>query len=281
MLPNFLIIGAQKGGTTWLRSMLRQHPDVFMPRAEVHYFNSKKNYPKGRAWYESHFRGVRGQTAVGEKTPGYLKVQPGHGHDTPEKIHALLPDVKMLAVLRNPVDRLLSGLNHHTVRGEFHPDTSIDTIIEKQIARDSRHLHYGYYARGLRAYYQLFDPAQIMVLIYEEDVLQQGQTTLTRVCDFLGIDPGFRFSQLKKPYNINSASYLSLRLAHQLRIPRGHPWRAFTISLDAVTRQPPYRPRPGASTLARLYDVYAPENEQLFALLGRRIQAWEKPSSAS
>ena len=72
MLPNLLIIGAQKCGTTWLARMLGQHPDVFMAEEEIHFFDRAHNFARGTAWYESHFAAAAGQSAVGEKTPDYL-----------------------------------------------------------------------------------------------------------------------------------------------------------------------------------------------------------------
>ena len=67
-LPSFLIIGAQKAGTSWFAEKLRQHPDVYMPARELHYFDKDSNFRRGLSWYESHFAEVKGQRALGGTT---------------------------------------------------------------------------------------------------------------------------------------------------------------------------------------------------------------------
>ena len=68
--PDFIIIGAQKSGTTWLVDMLRDHEGVFIPRDEVHFFNG--HFDKGIDWYASHFNEASKNQCIGEKTPDYL-----------------------------------------------------------------------------------------------------------------------------------------------------------------------------------------------------------------
>jgi len=71
--PNFMLIGAQKCGTSWLAAMLRQHPDIFVPeKKELHFFNLKSNYARGIEWYRKQFDGWSGQKLVGDCTPNYL-----------------------------------------------------------------------------------------------------------------------------------------------------------------------------------------------------------------
>jgi len=73
--PNYLVIGAQRCGTTWLAETLGQHPDIYVPRPkEIHFFNHSENYAKGIDWYRSRFPGYEGQRAVGEFTPNYFWV---------------------------------------------------------------------------------------------------------------------------------------------------------------------------------------------------------------
>ena len=105
MLPNFLICGASKSGTTTLQEVLCTHPDIFMPKKkrangrEIHFFNNDKNFAKGIEWYEKQFEGWNGEKAIGEKTPSYLCTP-----CVPERIHRFLPDVKLIFILRHPVD---------------------------------------------------------------------------------------------------------------------------------------------------------------------------------
>ena len=132
-LPNFLIIGAQKAGTTWLAKKLCQHPDVFMPSQEIHFFNLKSNFRKGIDRYENHFANARNRAVIGEKTPNYLWiVEKNSGNHLPNihrNIHKHIPDAKLVVIVRNPVDRLISAVNHYRRYGEFSPFWNIDDII--------------------------------------------------------------------------------------------------------------------------------------------------------
>ena len=157
-LPTFLIIGTQKGGTTWLASQLWHHPDVFQLRREVHYFDRAVNHAKGLGWYERHFDSARGQRAIGEKTPEYLWVG-GHGSGhlpaVHEHVHAALPHARLIAILRNPVERAISQLNHLVRVQHVSPFERIDDLFigsRQHLVADSGLLDRGRYVHQLRAY---------------------------------------------------------------------------------------------------------------------------------
>lgn len=104
MLPNFLIVGAARAGTTSLYYYLKQHPDVFMsPKKEIDFFDVDKNFEKGLDWYERYFEGYTGQKAIGEASPLYMYLE-----KVPKRIAKVIPDVKLIFILRNPVDRAYS-----------------------------------------------------------------------------------------------------------------------------------------------------------------------------
>lgn len=115
-LPNFLIIGAQKAGTSWLAYQLEKHPEIYLPKKEIHYFDKGFNYQKGLSWYEKQFDEVTEQKAIGEKTPEYLWANgegwEDHQSDVHQKIFQTLPEAKLIVTLRNPVDRAISAINH-------------------------------------------------------------------------------------------------------------------------------------------------------------------------
>ena len=109
-LPDFVIIGAQKAGTHWLRSNLNRHPDVHVIPSDLHYFN-RINLWRGIDWYAEQFADRR-EKAVGEGTPGYMMWYPPGSefvralpHETARRMSETLPGVRLLAILRNPIDR--------------------------------------------------------------------------------------------------------------------------------------------------------------------------------
>ena len=113
-LPDFLVIGAQKSGTTSFFHYIAQHPKIFDHKAkELHFFDL--HYGRGAAWYRSQFpllASVKKDSLVGEATPYYLC----HPH-APKRIHGLVPDVKLIVLLRDPVDRAISHYFHEVKKG--------------------------------------------------------------------------------------------------------------------------------------------------------------------
>ncbi|MCB8943686.1 MAG: sulfotransferase domain-containing protein [Ardenticatenaceae bacterium] len=269
MLPNFLIIGAQKSGTTWLAEQLGQHPDVFMATGEVHFFDKDYHYHKGVQWYEQHFVAANKQKAVGEKTPDYLWANgqgvEGHLADVHCHIHDLLPDVKLIVVLRNPVNRAISAVNHIIRSGRVSPRCGIDDLLMgqyKHLVAGHGVLEYGRYHEQLQAYLKLFGREQLLVLIFEEDVTANPSKGLQKVCRFLGIDPDFPFVSQAEKKNANTHSRVRLYLNYYLPV-----LRSFTRPLDKIF--PAHHNRPTKATVLALQNYYQLPNQQLFDFLQR------------
>ncbi len=205
-LPNFLIIGAQKAGSSWLAYNLRQHPDIFMPNSEIYFFNKQENFSQGIEWYENYFTKVQGEKLVGEKTPGYIS-----NPDACQRIYQTLPEVKLIAILRNPVKRAISAINHHRRRGRISPLLDINTLLLGILSGDNKYStqesSYQFIARGkyysqLKTYYDYFREDQILVLTLEEDIVDRPALTLKKVCNFLGVDSSFHFQKMN--YEVNN-----------------------------------------------------------------------------
>jgi hypothetical protein len=180
MLPTFLIIGTQKGGTTSLYELLAEHPEVGRASLkEAHYFD--QNHDRPISWYQAHFPRRGSARHTGEATPYYLF------HPLcAERVHAALPKVKLIVLLRNPVDRAHSHHNHEHALGNEELDfvTAIAQEPERLAGEERRlaedptyqsfaHQHYSYVARGLYAeqlkrWYDRFPPDQILTLASEE-----------------------------------------------------------------------------------------------------------------
>ena len=132
-LPKFLIIGAQKSGTSWLSYNLSNHPEVFIPKQELHFFDKGYNYSKGIEWYKTHFKNCGNAIAIGEKTPDYLWANgigtEDHLPDVHLNIHKHLPNTRLIIMLRNPVDRAVSAVRHIIRSRRIAPPRRIDDLL--------------------------------------------------------------------------------------------------------------------------------------------------------
>ncbi len=173
-LPNFVLVGIQRSGTTWLYEVLRNHPDVFLPYVkEVHFFDN--NFEKGIEWYRNHYIGVKSETCIGDITPNYI-----HNKTNASRIFSLIPECKILIILRNPVDYLFSLYNHRRIIENG--IGSFESFIE-----DPKNLDYACFYKKTIEYYRLFSSEQIH-LAYYEDFVNDRKSYLKAICSFLEID---------------------------------------------------------------------------------------------
>ncbi|MBA4318316.1 MAG: heparan sulfate glucosamine 3-O-sulfotransferase, partial [Flavobacterium sp.] len=138
MLPNFLIIGAARCATTWISENLSQHPDIFIPPLkELHFFDT--HYEKGIAYYESYFDN-RSEKAVGEATPAYL-----YFPNISSLIQQHLPNVKLIASIRNPVDRAFSHYLYLKAKAKIGDIDSDMISFEDKLKVTNRLIEEGFY----------------------------------------------------------------------------------------------------------------------------------------
>lgn len=278
-LPTFLVIGAQKAGTTWLARNLAQHPDVYLYPREIHYFNHADRHRRGLGWYRAHFRAASDQQAVGEKTPSYLWVTDRtyrtHPPGVHRRVHAALPDARLVAILREPVARAVSSLRHHVRAGRISPRLDVDELLAgryRHLAEEQGVIDMGRYMRGIDAYLELYPRSQLLVLIYEEDVREDPAGGLRRVCRFLGVPPDHRFEDPGAAVARHRPSVLGSYLRRHLPATR-------RLGIPQVLDRwlPAYRSDPRPETLERLHRLYAPDNERLYEFLGRVPAGWREP----
>ncbi|WP_137718774.1 sulfotransferase domain-containing protein [Methylobacillus flagellatus] len=226
-----MIIGAQKCGTTSLHYYLNQHPMFFgsQPK-ELHFFDEKMPLGKSLEWYERHFSGPA-HGLYYESTPAYL-----YRPDVAERLHAYSSTLKLVVILRDPVERAYSAYNHYRSRFEKHADQGFEhrtrhqipgiriqemfyegrtvfptfrETLEMELAGAEQFyepaiLRRGLYAAQLQRYWQLFGREQLLILGFKE-LIQQPLTSLGKVSQHLGlndIDWGFVDVQARnvKPY---------------------------------------------------------------------------------
>jgi hypothetical protein len=187
-LPNFLVIGVEKGGTTWLYMQLKHHPEIFLPESkEIHFFNKYNSnlvkhdyFQLGIKWYTDFFKQYQGQRAIGEVTPMYI-CDP----EAPFRIQQTLPNVKLIVLLRNPVHRAYS--HYWMAKQKNHTKFTFREVIQQ---KEPRFIGRGLYYKQLKVYYALFPPEQIMAIFYEE-VFKDPEYWLVQICKFLGVDESF------------------------------------------------------------------------------------------
>ena len=202
MLPNFIIVGAAKAGTTALYWYLSEHPAVFMsPVKETFYFAygvdeagrllygdpDVHRFPiKTRAEYEALFAEAGSASAVGEASPIYLECP-----QSAARIHAMIPEASIVASLRQPVDRAYSDYLMYLRRRGRRIDPARDLQADAEWARpDSRWMQVSRYAGQLTRYFDLFPRERIHVALFDD--LKRDATRMTQdVYRFVGVDPAF------------------------------------------------------------------------------------------
>lgn len=226
MLPNFLVIGAMKSGTDSLYRYLRAHPQVFMPDTkEPHYFIEELNWSRGRDWYESLFDAAVGAAAVGEASTTYSKYPTHQG--VPERIAAVLPDVRLIYLVRHPIDRIRSQYLHEVlVRAERDP-------IERALLHQPRYLDYSRYFLQISQYLEFFPPEQLLV-ITSESLRHSRRDTLRRVFSFLEIDPSWDGEALLREYHHSAEKRVARPLVSRLQ--RWGAYRAISTLIPTVVK---------------------------------------------
>ncbi len=192
-LPDFVIIGAKKRGTTFLYNLLTQHPHVEpAAKKELRFFNN--SFDKGVEWYRRRFPQPRWKderrTITGEATPEYLTSPPA-----PERMEEVVPQARLIVLLRNPVDRAYSDYQQRLRKGREH--RTFEEAIGFEGARkaqtpSSNYLSRGIYVDKLLRWSEFFGDEQMLVL-KSEDFFERPVETLKIVLDFLGLpewEPG-------------------------------------------------------------------------------------------
>jgi hypothetical protein len=190
-IPNFLIIGDLKAGSTSLYHYLRQHPEVYMPDfKELRYFAYDRENPyhvradtypvKTFAEYLRHFENCGDAKAIGEASPNYLR-----GPGTAGRIRAAIPDVRLIACLRNPADRLYSGYQMN-----YRGGSTRKPFDEELFGRDAAWIKARFYWLDLKQYFDLFPPSQIKIVLFD-DLKTDARKVVKDLYGYLEVDDVF------------------------------------------------------------------------------------------
>jgi hypothetical protein len=175
----FIGIGAQRAGTSWLYNCLNEHPEIYMPKKEVHFFD--KSFEKGIDWYKGLFAGLEDQhLAYGEFTPDYMD-----DVVTMERIRSFDKDVKLIVMLRNPIERSISAFKLYQSHGRLQGASFSQGVNEyEQLITKSL------YAKQLDIVYSLFPEENVFIGIYD-DIESNPLDLYKSACSFLEVDESF------------------------------------------------------------------------------------------
>ena len=229
ILPNFLIIGAAKAGTTALHEYLQQHPQIYMnPTKETNFFvfegeeinfqgpgdEALKDFSiTDLATYKAQFAGVKEEIAIGEACPSYL-----YHPQAATKIKQYIPDARLIVILRNPVTRAYANFLH-IVRDDREPCRDFALALQDEAERIANNWewfwHYiqiGFYGKQLKHYYEIFPSSQIKVYLYEY-LKENAIATLQQIFRFLEVYDTFVPNMALRP---NKSGMPKNKLLHQI-----------------------------------------------------------------
>lgn len=273
-LPTFLGIGVQRGGSTWLHTLLASHPDVYMPtiRKEIRFFD--RYYENGLGWYEEFFCPSEESSkyrAIGEISPEYYECE-----ECPERIHHTFPEIKMIMMLRHPISRAYSQYGFNVQRRNYKGS------FEEFLATRPKALEKGFYSRYLKQYLQFFDRKQFLPLVFE-DVFTDISKTKNKVADFLEISADkFPASENREKVNASTVpTHQSLygfvvKTGRKLRKRNLEPVVDFVMRLGIqrfLSKGEPLQPL-DKELKKRLSQVYYDEFDELEKCLQIDLSSW-------
>lgn len=284
MFPNFIIAGVSKAGTTSLWHYLSTHPKVFMPdKNGVNFFSSDANFSLGIDWYKAQFRNPGAGGLIGESSPVYSLYS-----YVPERIYRFNNTVKLIFVVRNPVDRAYSHY-WHSVRDGYESLSFENAIaIEDERIHVSDHhmrafsyLSRGFYCNQINNFLQYFPSDQILTVIFE-DMVQDKSSSLGEVYEFLGLD----CCSEKSLDAFNSSKIIRSKTLHRVLLRDSvfkdcfklvvpdNVRKFFRCQLESLAVKDGHYPEMEPGTRAYLLEFFSEENEKLSHLLGKSLSEW-------
>ena len=295
MLPTFFLIGAPRSGTTSLYRWMRQHPGVFLPIEKEPNFFAIADNPEAsealkarsitdRRRYEALYDAAAPGQARGDASPEYLR-----SPQAARAIAATVPEARLLAVLRDPVERAWSDFLLHR-RNETEPcATFADAIADqdrRQASLDDRAGHYvdsGFYARHLATYRDAFAADQLAVFLFE-DLRERPAWLLERAFSHIGVDPGVEIADLRAHNEggvgdrpVIAAALRARRIVRPLLrrrlVERAKP--AWNRLIEGRLDRPPIPP----DERAALQELYRDDILALQSILDRDLSHWLRPAT--
>jgi hypothetical protein len=197
--PDFIIVGAMKGGTSTLAHLLEHQYNIVMAPGEVNFFDNDKNYSKGKIWYQQQFKSKDNNKIWGEKTATYH-----YDEKVPERIHKYNPNIKLIWILRNPIDRAYSNYWHRVKYGgelNSFEDAVINEMQGKQNNIWGLYLKRSLYAEQIMRFKQHFEADQMHIVVFEH-LIRDMKVQLSSLLDYLGIKNDNPVIPVRKSKNV-------------------------------------------------------------------------------
>jgi len=288
-MPNFLIIGAMKSGTTALYYYLEQHPEIYMsPVKEPNFFSSQEQENAADAvtnigTYQHLFRGGSGKKAIGEASHSYL-----YEPSAAAEIKRYVPEAKLIAILRNPIDRAYSHFLHMVRSGTEPLDDFAQALREEEVRIHKERTFQDYIGRGLyynqlKRYFRTFPQEQVRVYLYE-DLSGAPISTVQDAFRFLKVDDSFvpdvslrrNVSGQPKYKTLDGLLRRQSRIKHAAKIylPARMRWRLSKTFDDLKTRNLAEPPPVQSKVRRHLIGVYREDILKVQELIHRDLSGW-------
>ena len=269
-LPNLLVIGSMKCGTSSLHDYLNLHPDIFMSEPkEIHYYADADFLSKSKDWYLSHFK--TDKKVVGTTPQSYTKCHNKFYLNIPERIHKDSPDIKMIYIMRDPIERYRSHILE-----SYHCDPQEDIAYSKE---SGNYLKTGLYYMQLTEYLKYFELKQIHLMCIE-DLKDDSLGEMNKIFDFLGLEA--MQEEVAFDFVSNDAStktiptiirdHLLYRIGSKIApaMTEGIASKMAEIYFKVQIKKPILTD----SELSELKEIYAKDVEKLRELSGLRFEKW-------
>jgi hypothetical protein len=271
-LPNLVVIGAQKCGTSGLHYQLSLHPEIWMSRPkELNFFIEERNWSRGQDWYR-HYFDARAKVR-GESSPNYTAYPQHVG--VPERMRSVVPDAKLVYVVRDPLERIAAHWVHNYAKRREKGDlaATLTHANASYVVRSQYHMQ-------LQQFLAHYPFGQILV-IEQEELRSAPLETLRRVFEFTGVDPGFTHPHFGAQRHETSRKTRASRLAVRLeRLTGTRPGRVLPknlwLAIDEKLgrRRPIERPDVRAAVGSQVLHVLREDAERLRELTGRQFARW-------
>jgi hypothetical protein len=293
-LPNLLVVGAQKAGTTSLYDMLKLHSDFYLPQKEIKFFHRNEHYNKGIDWYAKHFEGYSGQKYIGDFTPDYMAFS-----WSAERIFKLLgKDIKIIFILRHPVQRAYSQFNFYRMHGVEKNSDFIETISNEKIDLDqstfenwytpANYISRSIYSPQINRFLDFYNKKNIHIAIFEELFLEQSNASIQALEHFLDVklkktialtSKKSNQSQLPKNKSIKSLYHTSKKILRPLKVIIQNLGGSKVIKFlnqkveKTLHKKPQKLQKSEIENLKQRY--FSEDIQQLEEIIGREISAWK------